>query len=50
MTKSNEVMHEAKENIKEVPKKTGPAGLLVLFYILAAIAGLVLIAFFLWTR
>lgn len=50
MSKSNEVLNEAKEDIKEVPKKTGPAGLLVLFYIVAALAGLVLVAFFLWTR
>jgi hypothetical protein len=50
MSKSNEVLQEAREDIKEVPKKTGPAGLLVLFYIVAAITGLVLIVFFLWTR
>jgi hypothetical protein len=50
MSKSNDVLHEAKEDIKEVPRKSGPAGLLVLFYIVAAIIGLVIIVFFLWTR
>jgi hypothetical protein len=50
MSKSNEVLREAKEDIKEVPRKSGPAVLLVLFYIVAAVAGLVIIAFFLWTR
>jgi hypothetical protein len=50
MSKSDDVVHEAKEGIKEVPMKTGPAGLLLLFYIVAAIVGLILIVFFLWTR
>jgi len=50
MSKSNEVVQEAKEDLKEVPKKSGPAGLVALFYIIAAIVGLVLIGLFLWTR
>jgi hypothetical protein len=50
MSRSDEVIQEAKEDIKQVPKKSGPAGLLVLFYIVAAIGGLVLIVLFLWMR
>ena len=50
MSKSNDVLQEAREDIKEVAKKSGPAGLLVLSYIVAALVGLVLIAFFLRTR
>jgi hypothetical protein len=48
MSKSDEVLREAKEDITEVSKKSGPAGLVVLFYIVAAIGGLVLIVLFLW--
>ena len=50
MSKSNEVVQEAKEDISELPKKSGPAGLVVLFYILAAMVGLVLIGLLLWSR
>jgi len=50
MSKSKDLVHEAKEDIKEVPKKSGPAELLVLFYVVAAIVGLAVIAFLLWGR
>ena len=49
MSKPEKVIDEAKEDLKKVPKRTGPAGLLVVFYITVAIVGLLVIAWFLWT-
>ena len=46
MSKSEKVLDEAKENLDKVPKKTGPAGLLIVFYLVAAFVGLLVIAWF----
>ncbi|HEY5883443.1 MAG TPA: hypothetical protein VIT88_02090 [Pyrinomonadaceae bacterium] len=48
MGESDEIVDEAKEDLKKVPKRTGPAGLLVFFYITAALVGLLVIVWFLW--
>ena len=50
MGKPEKVANNAKEDLKKVPKLTGPAGLLIIFYITAAIVGLLVIVWFLWTR
>ena len=50
MGKPEKVVEEAKKDLKEVPKKTGPAGLLIVFYITAAVVGLLVIAWLLWIR
>ncbi len=50
MDKSDKVEDEAKEGLKKVPKRTGPAGLLIVFYITAATAGLLVIVWLLWAR
>jgi hypothetical protein len=50
MEKSEEVVDKAKQDLEKLPKRTGPAGLLVAFYIIAALVGLLVIAWFLWIR
>jgi len=50
MGKSQKVVDEAKEDLKKVPKRTGPAGLVVVLYITGAIVGLLVIVVLLWTR
>ena len=50
MGKPEEVVDQAKEDLQKVPKRTGPAGLLVVFYIIAATVGLLVIAWLLWLR
>jgi hypothetical protein len=50
MGKPGEVLDEAKEDFKDVPRKSGPAGLVVIFYIVTAIVGIVLIGLYLWWR
>lgn len=50
MAKPEKVVVEAKEDLKKVPKRTGPAGLLLVFYITAALVGLLVLVWFLWTR
>lgn len=49
MDKPEKVVVEAKEDLEKVPKRTGPAGLLIVFYITAAIVGLLVLVWFLWT-
>ena len=49
MGKPEEIAHEAKEDLEKVPKRTGPAGLLIVFYIIAAALGLLVIGWLLWT-
>lgn len=48
MAKSEEIVDEAKEELQKVPKRSGPAGLLVFLYITAAVVGLLVIVWFLW--
>ena len=50
MDEPEKVVDEAKEDLKKVPKRTGPAGLVVVLYITAAIVGLLVIVLLLWTR
>ena len=50
MGKPEKVVDEAKEDLKKVPKRTGPVGLVVVLYITAAIVGLLVIVGLLWTR
>ena len=50
MAKPEKVVVEAKEGLKKVPKRTGPAGLLVVFYITAALVGLLVLVWLLWIR
>ena len=50
MSKPEKVAAEAKEDLKKVPQRAGPAGLVLVFYITAAIVGLLVIVWFLWTR
>ena len=50
MGKPEKVVYEAKDDLEKVPKRTGPAGLLIVFYISAAVVGLLLIVWLLWIR
>ena len=50
MVKPVKVFVEAKEDLEKVPKRSGPARLLIIFYITAAIVGLIVIVWLLWTR
>lgn len=50
MDKPEKVVVEAEEDLEKVPKRTGPAGLLIVFYITVAIVGLLVLVWFLWTR
>lgn len=50
MGKPEKVVDEAKDDLEKVPKRTGPAGLLIVFYISAAVVGLLLIVWLLWIR
>ena len=50
MVKPEKVVVEAREDLEKVPKRSGPAGLLIIFYITAAIVGLIVIVWLLWTR
>lgn len=50
MSDSKELRHDTKADAKDVVTKTGPAGLLLVFYIGAAILGLIVLGIWWWLR
>lgn len=51
MGEVKKVAEEVIEDVEEIPAKSGPAGLVLVFYIVTGILGIIALGFwFLWTR